>query len=127
MAAFRAPGRVNLIGGQVDYHEGWVVSMAIDREVRIAASPRADACVIARSREYDGEVSVPGVHGPAWGHSGIMPGYLSMLVHYRESGLTVALQFNTDDGRKVGNLKRTIDDVAGILRPAPAPAAPRDR
>ncbi|MDQ1383669.1 MAG: Galactokinase galactose-binding signature, partial [Actinomycetota bacterium] len=23
---FRAPGRVNLIGGQVDYHEGWVVS-----------------------------------------------------------------------------------------------------
>ena len=67
------------------------------------------------------------VHGPAWGHSGIMPGYLSMLVHYRESGLTVALQFNTDDGRKVGNLKRTIDDVAGILLPAPAPAAPRGR
>ena len=26
---FRAPGRVSLIGGQVDYHEGWIVSLAI--------------------------------------------------------------------------------------------------
>ena len=42
---FRAPGRVNLIGGQVDYHEGWVVSMAIDRDVQVAvvAAPRMRA------------------------------------------------------------------------------------
>jgi galactokinase len=69
MGAFRAPGRVNLIGGQVDYHEGWVVSMAIDRAVRVDAESRADACIVARSREYEGEVSVPGVHGPAWGRT----------------------------------------------------------
>lgn len=34
----RAPGRVNLIGGHVDYNDGFVLPIAIDREVRIAAS-----------------------------------------------------------------------------------------
>jgi len=59
---FRAPGRVNLIGGQVDYHEGWVVSMAIDHDVDVLVTPRADGRVIARSRqpEYarDGQVDI---------------------------------------------------------------------
>jgi galactokinase len=55
---FRAPGRVNLIGGQVDYHEGFVVSMAIDRDVRVSATPSADSTIVARSRDLDGEVVV---------------------------------------------------------------------
>ena len=59
---FRAPGRVNLIGGQVDYHEGWVVSMAIDHDVVVEARPRADARVIARSDQpafdRDGPVDI---------------------------------------------------------------------
>src|SRR5262245_46207792 len=55
---FRAPGRVNLIGGQVDYHEGFVVAMAIDREVRVTATARNDAMVSARSGEFDGDVVV---------------------------------------------------------------------
>ncbi|HVJ96537.1 MAG TPA: galactokinase family protein [Acidimicrobiia bacterium] len=61
---FRAPGRVNLIGGQVDYHEGWIVSMAIDRDVHITAAPRADGRIVARSREFDGAVDVPADGGP---------------------------------------------------------------
>ena len=73
---FRAPGRVNLIGGQVDYHEGWVVNMAIDRDVRVHATARADGRVIARSAEIDGRVEVaadgrddpPGVL-PEWGRT----------------------------------------------------------
>jgi galactokinase len=71
---FRAPGRVNLIGGQVDYHEGWVVSMAIDRDVMVVAQPRADGRIVARSDELDGIVNVaadggddPGAVQPAWG------------------------------------------------------------
>ena len=59
---FRAPGRVNLIGGQVDYHEGWVVSMAIDHHVEVIATPRADGRVRARSHQstfaLDGPVDV---------------------------------------------------------------------
>jgi galactokinase len=71
---FRAPGRVNLIGGQVDYHEGWVVSMAIDRDVTVTARPRLDGRVIARSQDLAGVVAVaadasddPRDIQPAWG------------------------------------------------------------
>jgi galactokinase len=71
---FRAPGRVNLIGGQVDYHEGLVVTMALDREVRVTASPRHDGRVCARSRELEGDVAVaadgsddPTAVAPPWG------------------------------------------------------------
>jgi galactokinase len=73
---FRAPGRVSLIGGQVDYHEGWVVSMAIDRDVVVTARPRADGLVTARSHDLDGLVEVaadtsgdPHAVVPAWGRA----------------------------------------------------------
>jgi galactokinase len=76
MARYRAPGRVNLIGGQVDYHEGWVVSMAIDRDVIVNASPRADGRVHAQSHELEGAVDIavdgsdePSAAQPAWGRT----------------------------------------------------------
>jgi galactokinase len=73
---FRAPGRVNLIGGQVDYHDGWVVSMAIDRDVSVSVRPRSDERVIARSDDIDGVVDLaadatddPRAVQPAWGRA----------------------------------------------------------
>lgn len=49
----RAPGRVNLIGEHTDYNEGFVLPMAIDREVRIALRLRADSCVVVHSLDLD--------------------------------------------------------------------------
>ncbi len=72
-----------------------------------------------------GVMQIDSPHGPAVGHTGIMPGHLSAVIHYQEPKLTVALQTNTDDGRKVGRLERLAHDVAAtvIERAALRPAA----
>jgi galactokinase len=75
-AYVRAPGRVNLLGGHVDYHEGRVAAMAIDRDVVIGMRPTTDGRVTVRSLDLKGTVEVaadgttePRGVEPAWGRS----------------------------------------------------------
>lgn len=49
----RAPGRVNLIGGHVDYNDGVVLPVAIDRTTAVAARPREDGRVRVYSERMD--------------------------------------------------------------------------
>lgn len=68
----RAPGRVNLIGEHVDYNDGWVLPMAMEREVMLRATRRADRLAVFTSRvledtftlSLDGE---PCGEIPPWG------------------------------------------------------------
>lgn len=53
----RAPGRVNLIGEHTDYNDGFVLPIAIDREVWIALRPRDDRRVVVHSLDYDAPLS----------------------------------------------------------------------
>jgi len=57
-----------------------------------------------------------GEHGTCYGHAGWFPGYVSQLAFYPESGLTVALQINTDQVPGASaRLRAFVDGVAGVL------------
>lgn len=50
----RAPGRVDLMGSHTDYNQGFVLTMSIDREIWMAARPRADGRVAIQSLDVPG-------------------------------------------------------------------------
>jgi galactokinase len=49
----RAPGRVNLIGEHTDYNDGYVLPVAIDRSILMAAAPRLDRQVVLHALDFD--------------------------------------------------------------------------
>ena len=48
-----APGRVNLIGEHTDYNDGFVLPVALDRDVRVLFRARADSRVKLYALEFD--------------------------------------------------------------------------
>ena len=53
----KAPGRVNLIGEHTDYNDGFVLPIAIDREITMAAQARDDQKVRVYSLDFETEES----------------------------------------------------------------------
>nr|MBC8249625.1 galactokinase [Anaerolineales bacterium] len=53
----RAPGRVNLIGEHTDYNDGYVLPVAIDRSILVAAAPRDDRQVVIHALDFGESVA----------------------------------------------------------------------
>ncbi|MEK8091139.1 galactokinase [Methylocystis sp. IM3] len=54
---FRAPGRVNLIGGHTDYNGGFVLPAALDLATFIAIAPREDNLIQVHSVNFDSDLT----------------------------------------------------------------------
>jgi galactokinase len=57
LMAVRAPGRVNLIGEHTDYNDGYVLPIAIERDIIILARKREDRSIILHSMDFNDTVS----------------------------------------------------------------------
>jgi galactokinase len=52
--AWRAPGRVNLIGEHTDYNDGLVLPIALPQRILVTAGARADGVLAVASTQHDG-------------------------------------------------------------------------
>ncbi|MBX7244501.1 MAG: galactokinase [Candidatus Sumerlaeaceae bacterium] len=82
-----APGRVNLIGEHVDYAGGFVLPVAIDLEVRMAAAPRVDDMVTVSSAHFKNDASFQlSSFSPSNGAGGWGGYFFGVLDYFRAKG-----------------------------------------
>jgi len=91
---------------------GDVVAPRLRREMREGVPAKT-----GRNHRYGlGTMVIETAHGRAFGHTGVMPGYLSVMLYYEDLRLAVAVQFDTDEARRLGKrLESYADAVAAVV------------
>ncbi|GBC94051.1 Galactokinase [bacterium HR15] len=95
MMRVRAPGRVNLIGEHTDYNDGFVLPVAINREIHLYVQPRSDHCCLLYSETLDEQIEFqldalpelpPDMLPGGWAR--YVVGVAAMLMHHTGRRLT---------------------------------------
>lgn len=81
---FRAPGRVNLIGEHTDYNDGFVLPMAIEREVAVAIAPRGGRRFRVHTANFD-ETAEFDLDAPFKGERGRWVNFIEGMARVLES------------------------------------------
>ncbi len=117
-----APGRVNLIGEHVDYNDGLVLPLAIDRSVMCAWQRRDDDRTTLQSVDVSGNIAcwpgeIPSPHH-AWFDYGV--GVVAGLADagYRPWGLDLLTAGDVPQGAGLSSSAALEVAVAGALREA---------
>lgn len=93
----QAPGRLELLGNHTDYNQGLVMSVAVDKWLSMAASPRLDGVIDLASSAFDGNETfscdrIEKNHARPWAN--YVKGVLDLLrrrgVHF--TGFNAAIQ-----------------------------------
>jgi galactokinase len=75
-----APGRVNLIGEHTDYNNGYVLPVAIDRQIIIAAGRRNDDALHLHTADLQSSVIIP-LSNVVFDHSQLWTNYPAGVAH----------------------------------------------
>ena len=118
---YRAPGRVNLIGEHTDYNDGFVLPMAIDRAVWLAAASRSDRQVRVRAvnLERDDLFALDGLRPSREAHwANYVRGVLAMLelAGHRLAGLDLAYSGDVPIGAGLSSSAAVEMAVAAAAR-----------
>ena len=100
---YQAPGRVNLIGEDTDYNDGFVMPVAIGFHTRVAVAPRPDRGLVIYSENYSEQVNFDLDQLPATGSghwSDYVIGVVKMLVRRGKQlgGANLLLDGNVPQG-----------------------------
>ncbi len=115
----RVPGRVNLIGDHTDYHEGFVLPMAIDRGILLLALRRDDGRVRVHSRTLDASIEVSlhskDRHSERWAR--YFQGVLSALGrrHHLSIGCDVLIDADLPPGGGLSSSSALVVGFAAVV------------
>lgn len=81
-------------------------------------APNANGVNIDKNLSYGmGSFIYESKYGKAYGHTGFVPGFVSIVSYYPDHGITMAMQINCDYAKKKMSLEQYLEQIVGNIIP----------